>query len=134
MEEGKCTILEVGVDQVLKEFLAAALIAIAYKRLKCCMQQVEPFPHILGHKFSGAILKVNRQVKEFWEGKEVYGDSLESAAQNLLAFGSLVENVFADESKLQQMRLYCGIFTGIFYNSSPESKGYRLLAVEIQSS
>ncbi|CAA0818288.1 Quinone oxidoreductase-like protein -chloroplastic [Striga hermonthica] len=92
---------EVKDDEVLIKVVAAALNPVDFKRRFGYFKANDsPFPTIPGYDVAGIVVKVGRNVKEFKEGDEVYGDIIEKAIAEPKQLGSLAEYTTAQEKLL----------------------------------
>lgn len=92
---------EVEDDQVLIKVEAAALNPVDYKRMLGFFKATDSSPPTIpGYDVAGKVVKVGRQVKNFKEGDEVYGNINEKAIELPKTSGSLAEYTAVEEKLL----------------------------------
>lgn len=92
---------EVEYDQVLIKVEAAALNPVDYKRMLGFFKATDSSPPTIpGYDVAGKVVKVGRQVKNFKEGDEVYGNINEKAIELPKTSGSLAQYTAVEEKLL----------------------------------
>ncbi|EPS71691.1 alcohol dehydrogenase [Genlisea aurea] len=92
---------EIKDDQVLIKVVAAALNPVDFKRRLGYFKATDSqLPTIPGLDVAGVVVNVGRQVKQFKEGDEVYGDAIEKVITEPRNYGTLAEYTISEERLL----------------------------------